>query len=56
MQERVESDIGCGDTQIMLRALDRLHRRLLAMRNICRDIEIQRNTMDYEIGAAHHDV
>lgn len=53
VQERVESDIGCGDTQIMLRALDRLHRRLLAMKNICRGLEIQRNTVDIIITAAH---
>uniref|UniRef100_A0A1A9UY46 Vacuolar protein sorting-associated protein 51 homolog n=1 Tax=Glossina austeni TaxID=7395 RepID=A0A1A9UY46_GLOAU len=53
VQDRVESDIGFGDTQVMLRALDRLHRRLLAMRNICRGIDIQRNTVDIIINAAH---
>ncbi|XP_037947713.1 vacuolar protein sorting-associated protein 51 homolog isoform X2 [Teleopsis dalmanni] len=53
VQDRVESDIGYGDTQIMLRALDRLHRRLLAMRNMCPGIEIQRNTVDIIISAAH---
>ncbi|KNC31837.1 putative vacuolar protein sorting-associated protein 51 [Lucilia cuprina] len=53
VQDRVESDVGFGDTQVMLRALDRLHRRLLAMRNICRGIEIQRNTVDIIISAAH---
>uniref|UniRef100_A0A1I8N667 Vacuolar protein sorting-associated protein 51 homolog n=2 Tax=Musca domestica TaxID=7370 RepID=A0A1I8N667_MUSDO len=53
VQDRVESDIGLGDTHIMLRALDRLHRRLLAMRNICCGLEIQRNTVDIIISAAH---
>ncbi|XP_001360415.2 vacuolar protein sorting-associated protein 51 homolog [Drosophila pseudoobscura] len=53
VQDRVESDIGYGDTQVMLRALDRLHRRLQAMRNICRGLEVQRNTVDIIIGAAH---
>lgn len=53
VQDRVESDIGLGDTHIMLRALDRLHRRLLAMRNLCCGLEIQRNTVDIIIAAAH---
>ncbi|KAL9915165.1 vacuolar protein sorting-associated protein 51 homolog isoform 1-T4 [Glossina fuscipes fuscipes] len=48
-KDRVECDIAVGDTQVMLRALDRLHRRLLAMRNICRGIDIQRNTVDITI-------
>lgn len=53
MQDRVESDIGYGDTQVLLRALDRLHRRLQAMRNICRGLQVQRNTLDIIIAAAH---
>ncbi|XP_043642189.1 vacuolar protein sorting-associated protein 51 homolog [Drosophila teissieri] len=53
VQDRVESDIGYGDTQVMLRALDRLHRRLQAMRNICRGLEVQRNTVSIIISAAH---
>ncbi|XP_030373774.1 vacuolar protein sorting-associated protein 51 homolog [Scaptodrosophila lebanonensis] len=53
VQDRVESDIGYGDTQIMLRALDRLHRRLQAMRNICRGLDVKRSTVDIIIGAAH---
>lgn len=53
VQDRVESDIGYGDTQVMLRALDRLHRRLQAMRNICRGLQVQRNTLDIIIAAAH---
>ncbi|EDW02177.1 vacuolar protein sorting-associated protein 51 homolog [Drosophila grimshawi] len=53
VQDRVESDIGYGDTQVMLRALDRLHRRLQAMRNICRGLQVQRNTLEIIIAAAH---
>jgi hypothetical protein len=44
VQERVESET--GDTQILLRALDRLHRRLLAMKNLGRGIEIPRTGID----------
>ncbi|XP_013099648.1 vacuolar protein sorting-associated protein 51 homolog isoform X2 [Stomoxys calcitrans] len=53
VQDRVDSDIGLGDTHIMLRALDRLHRRLLAMRNICCGLVIHRSTVDIIIAAAH---
>lgn len=49
----MDSEIGFGDIQVMLRGLDRLYRRLLAMRNMCRGIEIQRNTVDIIIGDAH---
>lgn len=49
VQDRVESDIGYGDTQVMLRALDRLHRRLLAMRNLCSGLEIERSAIDIVI-------
>lgn len=44
VQERVENE--SGDTQILLRALDRLHRRLCAMKNLGRGIEIQRTGID----------
>ncbi|KAL7019939.1 hypothetical protein ACKWTF_011313 [Chironomus riparius] len=44
VQERVESET--GDTQILLRALDRLHRRLCAMKNLGRGIEISRTGID----------
>lgn len=40
IQERVESETGRSDSQVMLRALDRLHRRLLAMRNLCKSIDM----------------
>lgn len=53
VQQRVESETGIGDTQIMLRGLDRLHRRLLAMRNICREIEVKSTAIDIIISAAH---
>lgn len=44
VQERVENET--GDTQILLRALDRLHRRLCAMKNLGRGIEIPRTGID----------
>ncbi|CAD7084129.1 unnamed protein product [Hermetia illucens] len=54
VQDRVETETGCGDTQIMLRALDRLHRRLLAMRNLCRFVDMSNKTaIDIIISAAH---
>lgn len=53
VQDRVEIETGHGDSQIMLRALDRLHRRLTAMKNICRNIELTRTGIDIIISAAH---
>ncbi|KAG5671805.1 hypothetical protein PVAND_001980 [Polypedilum vanderplanki] len=44
VQERVEND--SGDTQILLRALDRLHRRLCAMKNLGRGIDVPRTGID----------
>ena len=41
VQDRVENETG-GDSQILLRALDRLHRRLNAMKNLGRGIEIRK--------------
>ena len=41
VQDRVENEAG-GDAQILLRALDRLHRRLNAMKNLGRGIEIRK--------------
>jgi vacuolar protein sorting-associated protein 51 len=40
VQDRVETETGHGDSQIMLRALDRLHRRLSAMKNLCKDVDM----------------
>lgn len=46
VQDRVESETGHADSQILLRALDRLHRRLCAMRNLGRGIEIPKTGID----------
>jgi vacuolar protein sorting-associated protein 51 len=40
VQDRVEAETGQGDSQILLRALDRLHRRLSAMKNLCKDVDM----------------
>lgn len=41
VQDRVEIETGHGDSEILLRALDRLYRRLLAMKNVCRgDVDV----------------
>lgn len=53
VQDRVEAETGHGDSQIMLRALDRLHRRLLAMKNICRSVDMTKTGIDIIINAAH---
>lgn len=42
VQDRVENETGQGDTKILLRALDRLHRRLNAMKNLGRGIGIRK--------------
>lgn len=44
VQDRVENEV--GDSQILLRALDRLHRRLCAMRNLGRGVEVPRTGID----------
>jgi vacuolar protein sorting-associated protein 51 len=44
VQDRVENE--SGDSQILLRALDRLHRRLCAMKNLGRGIEFKRTGID----------
>ena len=51
VQDRLE--IGHGDTQIILRGLDRLHRRLMAMRNLCRAVDMNKTGLDLIINAAH---
>lgn len=40
VQDRVDAETGRGDSQITLRALDRLHRRLLAMKGICQETDM----------------
>lgn len=51
VQERVENE--AGDSQILLRALDRLHRRLCAMRNLGRGIEVPKTGIDLIIHSVH---
>lgn len=53
VQDRVELETGHGDSHIMLRGLDRLHRRLVAMKNICRGIDMTKTGIDIIINAAH---
>ena len=51
VQDRVENET--GDSQILLRALDRLHRRLCAMRNFGRGIEVPKTGIDLIIYSIH---
>lgn len=51
VQDRVENET--GDSQILLRALDRLHRRLSAMRNLGRGIEVPKTGIDLIIHSVH---
>lgn len=51
VQDRVENET--GDSQILLRALDRLHRRLCAMRNLGRGIEVPKTGIDLIIYSVH---
>lgn len=53
IQDRVDQETGHGDSQIMLRALDRLHRRLSAIKNICRGVEMTKTGIEIIINAAH---
>lgn len=54
VQDRVEVETaGHGDSQIMLRALDRLHRRLLAIKNICRGVDMSKTGIEIIINSAH---
>lgn len=42
VQDRVENETGYCDIQIMLRGLDRLHRRLLAMKSLYRYVDMNK--------------
>lgn len=42
VQNRVDIETGHGDSQLLLRALDRLNRKLLAMKNICADVDMSK--------------
>lgn len=43
VQVRVDIETGRGDSGVLLAALDRLHRRLLAMRGLKCDIDLTRS-------------
>ena len=51
VQDRVENEV--GDSQILLRALDRLYRRLCAMRNLGRGVEVPSTGIDLIIHSVH---
>uniref|UniRef100_A0A8D8NUW6 Vacuolar protein sorting-associated protein 51 homolog n=1 Tax=Culex pipiens TaxID=7175 RepID=A0A8D8NUW6_CULPI len=53
VQDRAEVEIGHGDSQIILRGLDRLHRRLTAMRSLCRALDMGKSGIDIIINAAY---
>lgn len=40
IEERVEAETGKSDSQVLLRALDRLHRRLTAMKNLNKSLDM----------------
>uniref|UniRef100_A0A182NHQ4 Vacuolar protein sorting-associated protein 51 homolog n=1 Tax=Anopheles dirus TaxID=7168 RepID=A0A182NHQ4_9DIPT len=52
VQDRAELEIGHGDSQIILRGLDRLHRRLTAMKTLCRAVDMTRSGIDIIVNAA----
>lgn len=54
VQDRAEVEIGHGDSQIILRGLDRLHRRLTAMKSLCRAVDMSKSGIDIIINAAYH--
>lgn len=53
VQVRVEIETGHGDYDILLRALDRLYRRLLAMKNLCCNIDMTQVTIEIIVNAAN---
>ncbi|XP_052898939.1 vacuolar protein sorting-associated protein 51 homolog isoform X2 [Anopheles moucheti] len=52
VQDRAELEIGHGDSQIILRGLDRLHRRMTAMRTLCRSLDMSKSGIDIIVNAA----
>ncbi|XP_052862524.1 vacuolar protein sorting-associated protein 51 homolog isoform X1 [Anopheles cruzii] len=52
VQDRAELEIGHGDSQIILRGLDRLHRRMTAMKTLSRSLEMTRSGLDIIVNAA----
>ncbi|XP_058463674.1 vacuolar protein sorting-associated protein 51 homolog [Malaya genurostris] len=53
VQDRAEVEIGHGDSQIILRGLDRLHRRLTAMKSLCRAVDMDKSGIDIITNAAY---
>lgn len=54
VQDRAEVEIGHGDSQIILRGLDRLHRRLTAMKSLCKALDMNKSGIDIIINAAYY--
>ncbi|XP_058124428.1 vacuolar protein sorting-associated protein 51 homolog isoform X1 [Anopheles ziemanni] len=52
VQDRAELEIGHGDSQIILRGLDRLHRRMTAMRTLCKAVDMSKSGLDIIVSAA----
>ncbi|XP_053675451.1 vacuolar protein sorting-associated protein 51 homolog [Anopheles nili] len=52
VQDRAELEIGHGDSQIILRGLDRLHRRMTAMKSLCRAVDMSKSGIDIIVNAA----
>lgn len=53
VQERVDSETGRGDSGVLLRALDRLYRRLVAMRGLKCDVDLTKAGLEIVINAAN---
>lgn len=53
VHERVDHETESGDCQILLRALDRLNRRLCAMKNVVHGIQVPTTAMDLIIYSIH---
>lgn len=49
VQDRVEIETGRGDSEMLLRALDRLYRRLVAMKDLSCDVEMIKYTKNAPI-------
>lgn len=52
VQVRVEVEAGQGDYDVLLRAMDRLYRKLLTMKNLCSDIDMTTITLEIIVNAA----
>lgn len=52
VQARVDLETSRGDSQVLLKALDRLYKRLSAMKNLCHDINMAQCGIDLVLNAA----